>query len=113
MEVEWSGMESCGSCESNLKEIIKQAQTGKQSNSKRNHNEEETASQILCDHNALTESQFHHLGSHFMKPSEHHMAPLSKFSHLIPVQDCQMAKHRRGCTTDHTWLWCKLANNLL
>lgn len=67
-----------------IKATSKRAWAGKQSNGERHHNKEETASQILCDSQALTESQFHHLESCFMKPADYHMAPLRKLSHFIP-----------------------------
>jgi hypothetical protein len=50
----------------------------KNPNCRRCYLETETASHVLCDCEDLAETQFRHLGGHFLKPGDYHEISLSK-----------------------------------
>jgi hypothetical protein len=45
--------------------------------------EDESATHILCDCEAIAHSRFRHLGQFFMEPSDFYDAPTNKVLHLI------------------------------
>jgi hypothetical protein len=45
--------------------------------------EDESATHVLCDCEAITYLRFRHLGQFFMKPSDFYDAPISKVLHFI------------------------------
>jgi hypothetical protein len=45
--------------------------------------EDESASHILCDCEAVTHIRFRHLGHFFMEPSDYYDAPIYKVIHFI------------------------------
>jgi hypothetical protein len=46
--------------------------------------EDESATHILCDWDAIANLRFRHLGQFFMKPSDYYDAPINKVLHFIP-----------------------------
>jgi hypothetical protein len=45
--------------------------------------EDESATHILCDCEAIAHLRFHHLDQFFMEPSDFYDAPISKIIHFI------------------------------
>jgi hypothetical protein len=45
--------------------------------------EDESATHILCDCDAMAYLRFHHLGQFFMEPSDYYDAPINKVLHFI------------------------------
>jgi hypothetical protein len=44
---------------------------------------DESASHVLCDSEAIAYLRFHHPGHYFMEPGDHQDAPLSKILHFV------------------------------
>jgi hypothetical protein len=45
--------------------------------------EDESATHILCECEAIANLRFHHLGQFFMEPSDYYDAPINKVLHFI------------------------------
>jgi hypothetical protein len=45
--------------------------------------EDESATHVLCDCEAIAYLRFHHLGQFFMEPSDYSEAPINKVLHFI------------------------------
>jgi hypothetical protein len=59
--------------------------------------EDESATHILCDCEAVAHVRFRHLGQFFMEPSDYYDAPIDKVLHFIRgVGSIEKGKHNRS-----------------
>jgi hypothetical protein len=67
--------------------------------------EDESATHILCDCEAIAYLRFRHLDHYFMEPGDYQDAPVSKILHFIRSVGLLEGWNRGGCTID----LCKVA----
>jgi hypothetical protein len=68
--------------------------------------EDESATHVLCDCEAIARLRFRHLGQFFMAPSDFYDAPISKVLHFIWSVGL-IKGYQRGSTIDQWWSWCR------
>jgi hypothetical protein len=63
--------------------------------------EDESATHILCDYEAIANLSIRHLGQFFMEPSDYYDAPINRVLHFIRSVGLIMGLIKRGSTINH------------